>query len=137
MQLITHLGFSGNCEEAFNFYAKVLKGNLAFMMRYGESPMADKTPPAWQNKIMHARLIVGEAALMGADAPPDHFSKPQGFTVSIGLKEQAEAERIFAALSEGGSVQMPIQETFWAVRFGMTVDRFGIPWMINCEKPMG
>jgi PhnB protein len=71
---------------------------------------------------------------MGADAPPDHYKKPQGFSVTLGLTDKAEAERIFQALAESGTVQTPLQETFWAVRFGMLIDRFGIPWMINCGQ---
>jgi PhnB protein len=91
-------------------------------------------PSEWRNKILHARLVIGDQVLMGSDAPPEHYQKPQGFSVSIGLKDTAEAERIFHALAEKGTVQMPIQETFWAARFGMLVDQFGTPWMINCEK---
>ena len=84
---------------------------------------------------MHARLVVGDRVLMGSDVPPDHHDKPQGFSVSLGIDTPAEAERIFRALAEGGTVQMPLQETFWALRFGTLVDRFGIPWMVNCERP--
>jgi PhnB protein len=83
---------------------------------------------------MHASLKAAGAVLMGSDAPPDRYKKPEGISVSIHVKEPAEAERIFHALAENGSVQMPIQETFWSVRFGMLVDRFGIPWMVNCEQ---
>jgi PhnB protein len=78
--------------------------------------------------------VVGEQTLMGSDAPPDRYDEPKGFSINIGVDTAEEAERIFAALSEKAKVQMPIQETFWAVRFGMLTDQFGIPWMINCEK---
>ena len=94
----------------------------------------DQTPPGWSAKIMHATLAVGGQLLQGADAAGDHYKKPQGIAISISLRDVAEAERIFKMLAENGTVQMPIQETFWALRFGMTTDRFGIPWMINCEK---
>jgi len=104
------------------------------MMNHGESPMAGDVPVDWQKKIMHARMTVGEAVLMGADAPPDRYDAPKGFSVSLGIDTPAEAERIFNALAAGGTVQMPIQPTFWAERFGMVVDRFDIPWMVNCEK---
>lgn len=134
MDLNTHLSFDGRCEEAFRFYAEILHGAIEMKLTYGETPMAAQTPPDSRNRIAHIRMRVGGAVLMGADAPPGFFSKPQGFTVSIGIKESDEAERIFNELSVGGEVRMPIQETFWARRFGMFVDRFGIPWMVNCEK---
>jgi PhnB protein len=83
---------------------------------------------------MHARLVVGDAVLLASDAPPAHYSAPQGFSVALQIKDQAEAERVFQTLVENGRVTMPLQQTFWALRFGMLVDRFGIPWMINCEQ---
>lgn len=79
-------------------------------------------------------LTVGDDVLMGSDAPPDHYQKPQGFSVSLQIREPAQAERVFHALADEGAVRMPIQQTFWAARFGMLVDRYGIPWMINCEQ---
>jgi PhnB protein len=105
------------------------------MMRYGESPLAGSCPPERRNDILHVTLALGDEVLAGADAPPEHYQKPQGFSVTLGLDDPAEAERIFHALAEGGEVRMPLQETFWAQRFGMLVDRFGTPWMINCGKP--
>ena len=89
-------------------------------------------PAEWRSKILHARLVVGEEVLMGSDAPPDRYQEPKGFSVSLGFKDSADAERVFKALSENGTVQMPIQQTFWATRFGMLVDQFAIPWMVNC-----
>jgi PhnB protein len=82
---------------------------------------------------MHARLTVGDEALMGSDVPPDHYKQPTGFSVSIQIKDPADADRIFNALAENGKIQMPIQKTFWATRFGMLADQFGVPWMINCD----
>jgi PhnB protein len=84
---------------------------------------------------MHARLVVGDKVLMGSDAPPDRYDAPKGFSVSLSVDDEVEAERIFHALAQDGTVQMQLQETFWAVRFGMLIDRFGIPWMVNCERP--
>jgi PhnB protein len=136
MTINPYLNFNGNCAEAFKFYEKCLGAKILMMMTHGDSPMASQTPPGWKDKIMHARLVVDDQVLMGSDAPPDHFHTPQGFSIAIGAKEPAEADRIFSALSDGGSVSMPIQETFWARRFGMFVDKFGIAWMVNCEKPM-
>jgi PhnB protein len=134
MQLNTYLTFNGQCEAAFKFYAMVLGGKIEAMMPHEGSPMAEHVPPEWRTKIMHARLSVGDTILMGSDATPDHYEPMKGFSVSLGIDNPGEAERVFHALAESGSVQMPIQETFWAARFGMLVDRFGTPWMINCEK---
>ena len=133
MQINPYLFYDGHCEAAFQFYEKCLGGKIAYKITYGESPMAEKTPADHRGKIMHARLVVGDQVLMGSDAC-QNFEKPQGFTVSLGIKTPDEADRVFKALSEKGNVTMPIQETFWAQRFGMLVDQFGIPWMINCEK---
>ena len=134
MQLNPYLTFDGQCEAAFKFYEKVRGGKIEAMMTYGGSPMADQTQPEWRNKIMHARMTVGDKMLMASDAPPDRYEAMKGIMVTLGIDEPGEAERIFHALSENGTVQMPIQETFWARRFGMLVDQFGTPWMVNCEK---
>lgn len=134
MQLNPYLTFNGQCEAAFKFYEKVLGGKIEVMMTYSGSPMADKTPADWRGKIMHTRLTAGGNVLMGSDPPSDRYEPMKGMTVSIGVDDLAEAERIFHSLAEGGAVQMPIQPTFWAARFGTLVDRFGTPWMINCEQ---
>src|SRR5262249_34536587 len=133
MQLDTYLFFNGQCEEAFKFYADALGGKIEAMMPHEGSPAAEHTPKEWGRKILHARMTVANAVLMGSDAPPGHYKQPQGYSVSITVKDPTEAERLFAALTENGSVQMPIQQTFWSPRFGMLVDRFGIPWMVNTE----
>jgi PhnB protein len=135
--LVTYLSFDGQCEAAFKYYEKVLSGKILMMMRYSDAPAdAGMTQtPETANRIMHARLKVGDRLLMGGDAPPRFASKPQGFCVSIQVDDPADAERIFRELGEGGAVQMPIGETFWALRFGMVIDQFGTPWMVNCEKP--
>jgi PhnB protein len=132
MQLNSYLTFNGQCEEAFKFYAQCLGGKIELMMPHAGSPVEAHVPPEWRDKILHATLVVGEAVLMGSDAPPGHYEQPKGFSVSLHLKDPSEAERIFDTLSEGGTVRMPLEQTFWAVRFGMLVDRFGIPWMVNC-----
>lgn len=105
-------------------------------MAYGELPMADKTPPDQRGRIMHMRLEAAGAVLMGADAPTMYAQKPAGFCISLDVPTPADAERIFKALSECGKVNMPMAETFWAKRFGMTIDKFGQPWMVNCMQPM-
>jgi PhnB protein len=135
MQLNPHLSFSGQCEEAFKFYEQSIGGKIEFIMTYGDSPVAAQAPPGWAEKVMHATIRVAGQTLMGGDAPPDHFQKPQGFALAISLNDAAEAERMFNQLAEGGSVQMRLEKTFWAERFGMLTDRFGVPWMINCAKP--
>jgi PhnB protein len=134
VQINPYLGFNGQCEAAFKFYAQVFDGKIEAMIPHEGTPAAEHVPAEWRSKIMHARLVVGPNVLMGSDAPPPHHAEPKGFHVSIGIDKPAEAERIFSALAENGTVQMPLQETFWAARFGMVVDRFDIPWMVNCEK---
>jgi|SRR5215469_17033687 len=135
MHLNPYLTFDGRCEAAFKFYEGCLGGKIVAMIRHGETPVADQTPAAWRDKIIHARLVVGDQILMGSDAPPDRYEPSKGFSVTLGVDDPAEADRVFHALSDGGNVRMPIQKTFWARRFGMLVDRFGIPWMVNCEEP--
>jgi PhnB protein len=138
MQLNPYLNFNGQCEAAFKFYEKVLGGKIVMMMTYGDMPPEacgdGKMPDAARKLIAHTRMMVGDVALMGSDAPHDRYQKPQGTVVNVGVDTPSEAERVFQALSDGGNVTMPIQETFWAKRFGMVTDRFGTPWMVNCEK---
>ena len=134
MQLNSYLFFNGQCEAAFKFYEQCLGGKIDAMLTHAGTPVEGQVPANWRDKIMHARLVVGDAVLMGSDAPPEHFQQPQGFSVALGVDEPAEAERIFNALADKGTVRMALQQTFWALRFGMLVDRFGIPWMINCEN---
>ena len=135
MQVNPYLSFDGQCEAAFKLYERCFGGKIECMMTHDSRPGEYPVAAEWQKKILHATLRVGDQVLMGADAFPDRYQKPQGFSVTLGLKDQAEAERIFKALAERGTVEMALQETFWAVRFGVLVDRFGIPWTINCERP--
>jgi PhnB protein len=135
MQLNPYLTFKGQCEEAFKFYEKSLGGKITAMFPHAGTPAEQHVPPEWRSKIMHASLTIDNQVLMGSDAPPGRYEQPQGVSVSLNVKTPADAERIFKALSENGKVTMPLQQTFWAARFGMTVDRFGIPWMVNCEAP--
>jgi len=133
MQLNPYLTFNGQCETAFKFYERSLGGKIEAMLPHAGTPVEEHVPAEWRSKILHARLIVGDQVLMGSDAPPERYEQPKGFSVSLQLKDPAEAERIFSALATNGTVRMPLQKTFWAARFGMLVDQFGIPWMINCE----
>ena len=134
MQLNPYLTFNGQCETAFRFYEQCLGGKIEAMVRHTGTPAEQHVPPEWREKIMHARLAVNGELLMGSDAPPDHYKEPKGFSVSLQFKDIKEAERVFHALVENGKVGMPLQQTFWAARFGTLVDRFGIPWMINGEE---
>ena len=134
MEISPYLNFDGTCADAFRLYHRVLGGTIAIMQTHGESPMKEQVPPGWRDRILHVRLEFANGfALMGSDAPPDHFAPAQGMSVSINVPV-AEGERIFRELSDGGQVAMPFQKTFWAAGFGMFVDRFGTPWMINSEK---
>ena len=134
MQMNPYLSFNGECEAAFKFYEKCLGAKITFMMTFDGTPMADQAPPGWGKKILHATLDVGGQTLQGSDNPPGQYEEPNGMNVMLSLTDPLEAERIFNALSENGKVQLPLQQTFWALRFGMVVDRFGTPWMINCEQ---
>jgi PhnB protein len=133
---LTHLHFRGNCSEAFKFYAATFGGRIIFSMTYGEAPGAAQATPEVRDQIIHARVDFGDDALLGCDVPSDRYQKPQGFNVMASADAPGDAERLFRTLSEGGTVTMPIQETFWAYRFGMCTDRFGTPWMVNCARPV-
>ena len=128
-----YLSFKGDCEAAFKFYERVLGGRIGDVFRYSGSPMADQVPPDWQDKIMHGSMTIDGHVLMGADMLPQQYQVPQGFSLSLHPKTVAEAERLFRALGEDGKIVVPLEKTFWAARFGMLVDCFGVPSMINCE----
>ncbi|MDX6445463.1 MAG: PhnB protein [Blastocatellia bacterium] len=134
MQISPYLNFKGECEAAFKFYEQVLGGKVTFKMTWGEMPGADQFPVESHKLIMHSTFSVGDQVFMGADSPPDRYQEPAGINVSISVKDRAEGERIFNGLADGGKVTMPFQKTFWSPGFGMCVDRFGIPWMVNCEQ---
>ena len=134
MQLIPYLTFNGQCEAAFKFYAQCLGGKIVAMITHVETPAAAHVPADRQDKIMHARLLVGDAVLLGSDNPPEVFEEAKGTYVYLQANDPVEAERIFHALAEGGTVRMPIEETFWAARFGIVIDRFGTQWLVSCEK---
>ena len=132
MQLNTYLSFDGTCADAFKFYEKCLGGKIVMTMTYKDSPMASQMPPEMGLKICHTSLEIDGGLLMGSDSPPGRYEAPKGFWVSVGC-DAAKGGTIFAELAEGGTVVMPFQKTFWAAGFGMAIDRFGIPWMVNCQ----
>jgi PhnB protein len=135
MRLNPHLSFNGNCQAAFEYYEKCIGGKITFMMTYGDSPMASQSSPEWRAKILHASLAFGDNLLTGGDSPAELYKAPQGTYVLLSVDQPAEADRIFKDLADSGTVQMAIQETFWALRYGMLIDQFGTPWMINCSRP--
>ncbi|MGN6702836.1 MAG: VOC family protein [Burkholderiaceae bacterium] len=139
-QLNAYLGFDGNCADAMRFYERVLGARIDAMMTYGQSPMADRMPPASADRVMHARLTLGDDVLMAGDSAgcDQPYEPMKGFSLTLNYPTADEATRIFGALAEGGRVTMPLQKTFWAEAFGMVVDRFGTPWIVNgALSPVG
>jgi PhnB protein len=137
LEVSAYVSFKGDCEAAFKYYVEVLGAKPGLLFSYANSPMADVVPEGWESKIMHGSVTIGGKLLEGADAPPERYEKPQGFALSLNVASAQEAERVFEKLGTGGRVLFPIAKTFWSERFGMVVDRFGIPWMINCETSGG
>jgi PhnB protein len=136
MPVTPYLFFNGRCEEAVKFYKKALGAEVGMMMRFKEAPEPpppDKVPPGSENKIMHACLNINGAQVMASDGCEQGKPKFEGFSLSLNARDEAEADRMFAALADGGQVQMPLGKTFFAKRFGAVADRFGVGWMIICE----
>lgn len=136
MKLYTHLNYGGNCEQAFRFYEQHLGGKITMMMTHGEQPVPNNVSPDWQKAILYARMSLGETEIIGNDVPPEHFQPMRSVYLSLRVASTEEAERIYALLSDEGQIFMPMQETFYAFRFGMLRDRFGTSWMIIHERPM-
>jgi PhnB protein len=130
MALTVHLSYPGQCEEAFNFYAQLLGGEVG-LLRYRDTPVAQDVPADWGDKIVHATLSLNSGTLAGADVLPRDYRRPQGFSVLVDIDGLDTANRVFDALAKGGSVGMPLQKTFWSPAFGVVVDRFGVPWEVN------
>jgi PhnB protein len=135
MKLYTYLNYGGNCRQAFQFYEQHLGGKVTFMMTHGEQPGASNVSPEWKDAILHARITLGETELLGADIPPDRFQPMRSAYLSLITGSPEEAERVYALLSDGGQIFMPMEETFFAVRFAMLRDKFGTSWMILHERP--
>lgn len=134
--LDAYLFFDGTCAEAMRFYEKALGAKLEAIMTYGDSPVSDEAPPQGMDRIMHARLIVDGRALLASDTPAGQpHAAMQGFALAINYPSVDEGRRAFDALSAGGKVTMPMQQTFWAEAFGMCTDKFGTPWMVNVDAP--
>lgn len=136
MQLVPYLFFTGNCEEALNFYKGIFGGEIAGLMRWKDMPKDGGGPPVTpetSEKVMHARLESGPITIMAADASPGKTYGEGPISLSIGLTDRAEGQRIFDRLAAGGKVEMPYQDAFWGATFGMLTDEYGIDWMINCQ----
>ena len=135
MKTNLHLVFAGNCREAFAFYETTFGSKVQFTMTYGEAPEGSPVPPEMKDAIMHMAMPLGSITLMGCDAPQDRAEKIGGFQIAVDSTDEAEVKRWFAALSEGGSVQMPLGPTFWSPLFGMCTDKFGVGWMVSIPRP--
>jgi len=134
MKIDTHLHFGGQCQEAFEFYEALLGGSINLMLTYGDSPAAESVPVEFHDKIVHGNFNVSNIEIAGADMLPDLYEQPKGFHLILQLDDESNAEHIFNQLSGNGTVTMPLGKTFWSPCFGILVDRFGIPWEINCES---
>ena len=136
MNLHTYLNYGGNCAEAFRFYEKHLGAKIGMMMTFSQMPDPKQIPPGSENAVLHARITIGDADIMASDVPSDRFQPMRSVYLSLGVDSDAEAERIYRLLSEGGEVFMPMQETFFAHRFAQLRDKFGTSWMILHDRPM-
>jgi PhnB protein len=130
-----HLVFPGNCREAFAFYKKTFGTEIVMSMTFGEAPVGTPVPPDAKDLIMHIAMHLGNSTLMGCDTPPGRQEAMGGFQISLDFTDESELKRVFAALSEGASVQMPLAATFWSPLFGMLKDRFGVGWMLSIAQP--
>ncbi|MGD0190635.1 MAG: VOC family protein [Rhizomicrobium sp.] len=133
MNINAYVNFNGNCEEALKFYEKVLGAKIEMLSTFEGSPAAAMAPANWQTKIVHARFRIGDTVVMASDGPPGRYDQPKGISLSLGVDTPADAERVFGGLAEKGTITMPLAQSFFASRFGMVTDRFGIPWMVVCE----
>jgi PhnB protein len=134
MQVQSYLFFDGRCDEAVEFYKKALGAKVEMLMRFKEAPdppPPGMVPPGFENKVMHTSFRIGDTVVMASDGCTERKANFQGFSLSLAVEKEAEADRLFAALADGGQVQMPLGKTFWSPRFGMVTDRFGVGWMIN------
>jgi PhnB protein len=133
MQMTTYLSFRGQCEEALSLYEQTLGARIGQIFRYEGTPMAGDVPVDWQRKVMHCTLNIGDQVLMAGDVAAEKYEAPKGFSLSLQMNDAVEADRVFKELARDGQIVVQLEKTFWAERFGMVVDRFGVPWMINCD----
>ena len=136
MKVQAYISFGGRCEEALTFYKKSVGAQVTSLLRWKDSPDATmKPPPGYEEKVMNAAFRIGETQLMADDGMGAKEAEFKGMTLAIVVADDAEAKRVFTALAEGGSVQMPLAKTFWASSFGILTDKFGVPWMVNVVEP--
>jgi len=136
MKLTTYLNYGGNCADALHFYEEHLGGKILMMSTFDQMPDHSNVPPEQLKKVIHARIVIGEATLMASDAPPDRFQPMRSVYLALAVESNEEAERLYALLSDGGEIFMKMEETFFAHRFAMLRDKFGTSWMLIHEKPM-
>jgi PhnB protein len=136
MKMNTYVNFNGNCAEALQFYEKHLGGKIVSMSTFDQMPDHTNTPPGMEKKVLHARILIGDALLMASDGPPDRVQPMRSAYLSLTLDSNEEAERLYAILSDSGEIFMKMEETFFAHRFAMLRDKFGISWMLIHERPM-
>ncbi|MBU2887539.1 VOC family protein [Gilvimarinus agarilyticus] len=134
-ELNPYVFYNGDCQAAVEFYSQTLDTPIDALMRYGDAPDGSPFGDDYADKVMHASLRIGASTLMASDAPPGNYQKPQGVSICLQAESAQEAEDLYAALSAGGEIQMPLEKTFWAERFGAFTDRYGIKWMVNCDFP--
>ncbi|WP_045859171.1 VOC family protein [Teredinibacter purpureus] len=132
MSLSFQLNFNGDCQEAFTFYAQHLNGNVGLLLSFEHSPASASVPDYWQSKIVHANIDIGGVEIAGADVMPDQYVKPCGFYVLLSVESEKDVNNAFDTLSVGGETILPPQKTFWSKRYCIVIDRFGVPWKINC-----
>ena len=134
MRVVPYLNFDGTCEAAFKYYERLFGGKLEALLTFASTPAAESVPADHRDKIMHARLVLGPGQeLFGSDSPSGRHRPPQGLHITLQVPSVVEGERVFRGLADGGEVEMPFEKTFWSPGYGMVVDRFGTPWMVNVE----
>jgi PhnB protein len=137
MRLNTYLNYGGNCADAFKFYEEHLGGKIGMMMKHGDMPDPSKVMPEWKDAVLYATITIGDTVLMASDVPPDRWKPMRSAYLALNVGSDADAERLFALLAQGGEVFMPLQETFFATRFAQLRDKFGTSWMLIHERPTG
>ena len=136
MKMRTYLNYGGNCAEAFKFYEQHLGAKIGMMMTHGQMPDPSGVTPEWRKAILHAQITIGDTEIMASDVPPERFERMRSVYLALGVDSDEEAERIYKLLAEGGEIYMPMEETFFATRYGQLRDKFGTSWMILHERPM-
>lgn len=134
MKCHAYLSFDGNCEQALRFYEATLGATITDMMTFAGTPMAEHVPPDRHSNILHACFTLGDSTVMAADGMPGHYEKPAGTALMLATATVEETDRLFHALADGGTITMPLAATFWTTRFGAVTDRFGTPWLLNCDE---